>query len=528
MRMVLLGINHRTAPVELREALAVGSERLPDVLAAFRERFGPAQAGEPASKSSGASRGSSKRAYGRGECVLLSTCNRTELYVARPAHAPPTIDDLRRFLAEQTGVDLDLLTASSIHREQQPVVHHLFRVTAGLDAMAVGETQVIGQVRRAYETARQAGTVGRTLNRVFQSALRDVKQARQLSGVADLNQSISSMAVEFTGNLFESFTDKTVTGLGAGEITKATLQRMLAKTPGKTWVVNRTPAAGMVLAETLGLGLDNQGEHSGGARPWEELDQVLIESDVILAGTASTEPVITAKRFKKILRKRRNRPLFLIDLALPRDIEPAVGNLPNVYLYNIDDLNSALANVPRRREKIDRCEAMVREAAERCVGATQHQDLGVLVRQLRSKLLDIGDAEQVRTQRKLQAMHEAGRYQDIPKVIEEHTHRLINKVLHLPLSQFDKNKSDAENPSAAFYAAALRRLFDLDDAAVPAPGTNNTVIDHGEAAAEADHPTQESQGLDLPEQSEEPAGPWSNEVIKAFSEALSKSAGRNE
>ncbi len=351
MRFLLLGINHRTAPVELREALAINAERLPAVLAAFRERFG----GQAA-----------------GEAVLLSTCNRTELYVARPSHAEPTIETLRLFLAEQTGVSLDAITAASIHREQQPAVHHLFRVTAGLDAMAIGETQVIGQVRRAYDAAQQAGTVGTALNRVFQSALRDVKQAHQQSGVAALQQSVSSMAVEFAGNLFESFTDKTVVGLGAGEITKATLQRMLAKSPGKTWVVNRTPTAGLELARALGLGLVAGATHVGGARPWEELDEALVEADVVLTGTAAAEPVITAERFKKLLRRRRHRPVFLIDLAVPRDVEPAVGNLPNVYLYNIDDLSAALADVPQRREKIDRCEAMVRDAAERCVGAAQH------------------------------------------------------------------------------------------------------------------------------------------------------------
>ncbi|MBB6428507.1 glutamyl-tRNA reductase [Algisphaera agarilytica] len=447
MRLLLLGINHRTAPVELREALAINADRLPSVLDAFRASYGDGAG---------------------GECVLLSTCNRTEMYVARPSHSEPTIDSLRQFLADQTGTALDTITASSIHREQQPAVHHLFRVTAGLDAMAVGETQVIGQVRRAYEAAQNAGTVGPALNRVFQSALRDVKQAHQQSGVAGLQQSVSSMAVEFAGNLFESFSDKTVAGLGAGEITKATLQRMLGKSPGKTWVVNRSPAAGLQLAKTLGLGSEGGAEHPGGARPWGDLDEILVEADIILTGTASPEPVITASRFKKLLRRRRNRPVFFIDLAVPRDVEPAVGSLPNVYLYNIDDLNRALADVPRRREKIDRCEAMVREAAERCVGAAQHQDLGVLVRQLRNKLLDIGDQERARTQRKMQNLHEAGEYDKLESLIDEHTHRLINKVLHLPLSQLDLKKHKDEEAPISFYAAALRRLFDLED--VPGSG----------------------------------------------------------
>lgn len=444
MRFLLLGINHRTAPVALRESLAIGSERLPAVLAALKQKFpGPGVEG-----------------------VLLSTCNRTELYIARPSQSPPDIETLRGFLAEQCGADLDALTAASIHREQQPAVHHLFRVTAGLDAMAVGETQIVGQVRRAYEAAQRADTVGPALHRIFQSALREVKQAHQQSGVATLRQSVSSMAVEFAGNLFESFADKTVVGLGAGEVTKATLRRMLEKKPGRTWVVNRTAEAGLELAAQLGLSSDSSTTLSGGARPWEALDEVLVEADVVLTGTAAAEPVITAERFKPLLKRRRHRPLFLIDLAVPRDVEPAVGTLPNVYLYNIDDLNAALADVPRRREKIDRCEALVRDAAERCLGAAQHQDLGALVRQLRTKLLSIGEAERDRTQRKMQALHAAGQYDQIEKLLDEHTHRLINKVLHLPLSRLDakggRSEPDAGVPMG-FYAAALRRLFDLDE-----------------------------------------------------------------
>jgi glutamyl-tRNA reductase len=447
MRILLLGINHRTAPVAVREGLAIGPDRLPGVLAAFREAFP-----RPA------------------EAALISTCNRTEMYLARPSHGRPSIDEVRDFLAQQTGVAADDLSAVSIHREQRPAVHHLFRVTAGLDAMAVGESQVLGQVRRAYEAARDAETAGPILHRLFQRALSGARDAHRSSGIDGLRQSVSSMAVEFAGNLFESFHDKTVAGIGAGEITKSTLQRMLEKRPGRTWVVNRTAEAGRNLAQALGLSLDPSPETSGGgaktsgggARAWEELDEVLVEADVVLTGTGAAEPVITAARFRPLLRRRRNRPLFLIDLAVPRDVEPAVGTLPNVYLYNLDDLNAALAEIPHRREKIERCELLVSEAADRCLGETQHQDVGVLVKQLRTKLLTIGDDERARTQRKVEALHARGEYDRIHELLDEHTHRLINKVLHLPLSQLDAR--DKQVPMG-FYAAALRRLFDLEDGA---------------------------------------------------------------
>ena len=221
-----------------------------------------------------------------------------------------------------------------------------------------------------------------------------------------------------------------------------------------------------------------------------------MEADVVLAGTASASPVITEAMFRPLLKRRRHRPLFLIDLAVPRDVEPAVGTLPNVYLYNIDDLNAALAEIPERREKIQRCEALVRDAAERCVGIGQQQDLGVLVRQLRQKLLAIGDDEKLRTRRKLAALGINGESARVEQLLDEHTHRLLNKVLHLPLSRLESKArpsqtapdtggvvtgekggesgqkggadgcgADAvvEGVSVGFYAAALRRLFDLDE-----------------------------------------------------------------
>ncbi|MEM1212171.1 MAG: glutamyl-tRNA reductase [Planctomycetota bacterium] len=460
MRVLLLGVNYRTASLSLRESLAIGKDRLPEVLAAFRRQF-PESA----------------------ECVLLSTCNRTELYVARPTHAEPSVDAMRAFLAEQTGADLAELTAISIHREQHPAVHHLFRVTAGLDAMAVGESQVLGQVRRAYDAARAAGTAGPALHRVFQSALKDARQAHRLSGADTLRQSVSTIAVSFAGNLFESLDDKTVVGLGAGDVTRSALQRMQEAKPGKTWVVNRTPEAGARLADELNL------HHAGGgARPWEDLDEVLVEADIVLTGTSAQTPVITADRFRSLVKKRRNRPLFLIDLAVPRDVEPEVGALPNVYLFNLDDLNAAMAEAPENRDKIEHCEALVRAAADRCIGAAQHQDLGVLVRQLRGKLQGIADHERDRTVRRMRHLHETQQYDRIESLLDEHTHRLINKLLHTPLSQMnaprrgqgpqDPISREAQTHSAppeasmGFYAAALRRLFDLQD--LPATPTRVT------------------------------------------------------
>ena len=455
MRLRLIGVNHRTAPVELRDGLAVGVKGLPAFLAAFGGRFT------------------------HGEAVLLSTCNRTELYVACPETADPGAEALLAFLAEWTGTAADVLSAAAVVREQRDATSHLLRVTAGLDAMAVGESQVLGQVRRAYDAAATAGSARRVLHRLFQSALKGARKARRESGVEAMDQSVSTMAVEFAGGLFESFSDKRVAGVGAGEITKATLQRMLALKPAGTCVVNRSAPAGEALARTLGLGPE-------GARPWEQLDEVLVEADVVITGTAAPMPVITRDRFRPLLKRRRSRPLFLIDLAVPRDVEPAVGELPDVYLYNLDDLNAALAEVPGRRERIAACGHLAERAAHDCWAALERRDVGVVVKQLRARLLAIGEREGRRTAGKLAARADAvpagaggegavGKdaggdggtggavdADEIARLLDEHTHRLVNKIMHLPLSRIDPGTGhEAELDGGDL--GALCRLFGLDD-----------------------------------------------------------------
>ncbi|NBC10859.1 MAG: glutamyl-tRNA reductase [Planctomycetes bacterium] len=434
MRVLMLGINHRTAPLALREKLAISEQQLPATLARFAERFAEAQ------------------------CVVLSTCNRTELYVARPTHSAPSGDELRRFLAEHRGVDEALLSGAAILREQDQAVGHLFHVAAGLDSMVLGETQVLGQVRRAYEAASAAGTVGRVLHQVFQQAIAAAKRLHHTTGISAGRQSVGSVGVEFIRQVFETLEDKTLLCIGAGEVGKVVLQHALRLQPGRVLLVNRTAERATALAAKLGLSAEQ-----GGARPWDALDELLIESDVVLASTGASAPIVSASRLKPLLRKRRGRPLFMLDAALPRDLDPAIGSLSNVYLYNLDDLRPVVErSLEGRRDEIDRCRAQVRGAAGACMNAVQHQDIGRLVRALRHRLHEIADDERRRTARKLGDAvdpHVAG---EVEALLDEHTRRLINKVLHLPLSRLDAN--DPEAP-LGFYAAALRRLFDLEDAA---------------------------------------------------------------
>lgn len=433
MRLLMLGVNHRTASVEMREKLALATGDTEAMIETLR-RDSPGV-----------------------EAVPVSTCNRTEIYVAKPTHQPPNIDQLRALLAERGGVSPNDLAAMTIHREQDQALRHLFRVACGIDSMVLGETQVLGQVRRAYERATEFGGVGPVLHRAFQQALATAKRVRHETGIDAGRVSVASVAVDFARQIFSDFDDKTVLGIGAGEMAKTTLHRLQELKPRALWVVNRTTERAADLAEALHLT-----GPAGGVRAWDELEPLLVDADIVLTTTGSREPIVTADGFKPLLKKRRGRPLFIIDLAVPRDVDPAIGAMNNVYLYNIDDLQAVVARTHgQRTQEVDRCETMLTDAVRHCMTQIQSRDMGQLIRQLRSRLNDIGATERDRSLRKLVATQEDINPDALERVLNEHTHRLVNKILHLPLSQLD---SDDISAPLGFYAAALRRLFDLDDA----------------------------------------------------------------
>ncbi|MEX1088055.1 MAG: glutamyl-tRNA reductase [Phycisphaeraceae bacterium] len=435
MRVLMLGMNHRTAPVELRERLALSGAALDDAIDRFRAL------------------------YPLCEFVALSTCNRTEFYLARPVHEPPSFAELTDFLVALHGVDRGVLQAATIHRENDQAVAQLFRVACGLESMVLGEPQILGQVKRAYEQAALRQAVGPVLHRVFQQAIALAKQVRHSTGIDHGRVSVGSVACDFARQIFQRFDDKTVLAIGAGEMAKLTLRHLAKLRPGKLWLTNRTLARATALAQQLGLTAD-----LGGARSFDDLDNLLIEADIVLTSTAAVEPIITARQFKRLLRRRRSRPLFIVDIAVPRDVEPEVGTLSNIYLYNIDDLQRVVAQTHEDRTgQVEQANAMVLQAMRACMTEIQNRDIGKLIRALRQKLHDVGEAELQRTTRKLAALSQAQLQAALPELLEEHTHRVLNKILHLPLSQLDRSAADPERSGLGFHAAALRRLFALEE-----------------------------------------------------------------
>ena len=432
MRLLMLGFNHRTAPIELREALSFDPERAAKAIHDLR------------------------RAYPASECALLSTCNRTEFYLARPAHDPPTIEHLHEFVTAHTAANADAVRSTSIHREQEAAVTHLFRVGSGLDSMVLGESQILGQVKRAYELADGCGAVGPVLHRLFHGAITASKSVRRETGIDQGRTSVSSVAVAFAKNIFDHFNDKTVLAIGAGEMVKSALASLSRENPRRLLLINRTHQRAIDLAQQLGLTGSNHG-----ARAWDDMDRLLIEADIVVSCTGANEPILTEARFKPLLKKRRGRPLFMLDLAVPRDLDPKIGALRNVYLYNLDDLQRAVeATESGRKEQVKEAESLLRRHIDRCMGEIRHRDVGRLVKQLRQRLQNIAEEEQQRTAKKLASLNGQSTEQSVEDLLAQHNHRLVNKILHLPLSQLDRSDPDA---SLGFYAAALRRLFDLQD-----------------------------------------------------------------
>jgi len=428
MRLTMVGLNHRTANVEMREKAALQGARLDGLIEQFRHR------------------------HPHAELLILSTCNRTELYAAHEGKDSLTAESLRALHAHSCGMPPEELTEFTINRENEQAVAHLFHVACGLESMVLGEFEIVGQIRRAYESANGREMIGPVLHNVFQTALATSKQVRTQTGIDAGRISIASVAVDFARQIFDQFNDKFVLGIGAGDMTKLMLKQLAALSPRSLCLANRTVSRARELAEQLAL-TDIHPE----VRALDDLPTLLVEADIVVTSTGSDDPIITETLYSPLIRKRHGRPLFILDIAVPRDVAPKVGSLRNVYLYNIDDLQEIVSQTQgQRQQHVASAEQIIARKVRHCVSQIQHRDVGQLIRELRHRLADMGEAETQRTLRKFATASD----DQAEQLLNEHTHRLINKILHMPLSQLD-TKNNNEAP-LGFYAAALRRLFDLD------------------------------------------------------------------
>ena len=413
--LVVVGLSHHTASLELRECAALPG---PTQIALMRELV---ESGE------------------FEESLLVSTCNRVELY--------GTARDLSKAvaLAEQhLAKPNDELKRVLYVREGDAAVRHAFRVAASLDSMVVGEPQILGQFKEAFEQAQATGTVGSLLGRCFQRAFAVAKRVRSETTIAEGTVSVSSIAVDLAHKIFGELGGRRMLLLGAGEMGEAAA-RSLAHSGARLSVMNRSPEKAERVAEACG----------GTARGYELLASELIDADVVISSTSSPTPVLTCKMMKGVSKARRGRPLFIIDIAVPRDVDPRVGELDSVFLYDVDDLQKVTSeNLSARRVAATHAESIVEQevTAFRAWRGTQHLKPTVLA--LRELVADAVQTELERTLPRLPEMSPKQR-----KSLDKMADSIVKRVLHHPLQAL---KDAAEDPDGAELIAAAQKLFAVD------------------------------------------------------------------
>jgi glutamyl-tRNA reductase len=395
VRLLALGVDHRSAPASVREALAFDGTKYDIGLDLIAQTF-------PGN-----------------ECVILSTCNRVELYVASSPERVPKTDILTDFLARLHGIKSEAFAEHLVSYHDERAVDHLFRVAASIESMILGEGQILGQVRDAYRAAVLRKTVGPILHLVFQSALRVGKLVRERTGMDQGKLSVASVAVDLAKEVFDSFADKTVLVIGAGKMGELTLQHLRGLNPGEILVTNRDPERALAVAARW----------NGRAVPFERLGQALIEADLVISTTAAAEPIVSLEQYIRVQRARRNRLALILDIAIPRDFDPRIGNLDQVTLYHIDDLRTqAEQNRCQRQKGIDPALVIIERETAACYAQLCHRrDAGLLLQQLGNH------ADQIR-QRELGTL-----FSTRPNLSEEDreaimhmTARLQNQLLHHP------------------------------------------------------------------------------------------------
>src|SRR5262252_8509469 len=430
MHLLVVGISHRTAPVELRERVDFQARGLELTLRTL----------------------ASRRLGGGSEVAVLSTCNRAELYAACEDVSAAKAE-LVAFVGAFHDVDASTIEPHVYDVIDLDAARHLFRVAAGLDSLVVGEPQILGQVKEAHTAAADAGTAGPLLNRLFHACFGVGKRVRTETNLGSGAVSVSYAAVALARKIFGDLQGRSVVVLGAGEMGKLTAQHMKSQGVRQVTIVSRTIAHAARTAEAIG---------GATAARWEDMDAALSASDIVITATGAATPILTKARVESVMRPRRGRPLFVIDIAVPRDVEAAAGEIEQVFLYNIDDLQASVReNLARRASEVSRAEAIVDDELDKF--ATWLRSRGVIptVVALRQSFEATRRSELDRLDFKLSALPPEVRDEARTRV-DEITHLLVEKLLLTPTEQL---KSIADPETAALYAEAISRVFNLAEGA---------------------------------------------------------------
>jgi glutamyl-tRNA reductase len=421
MELLVIGLNHNTAPIEIRECLAFPEDKLGEALSKVHAL-------------------SSVK-----EDMIVSTCNRVEVYAAT-RETEKAVHDLKEFLCQYHGVSLKEFEKSLYTHVGEEAVRHIFRVASSLDSMVLGEPQILGQIKDAYDISQLANTSGLILHRLLHRAFHVAKRVRTETKIAISAVSVSSVAVELAEKIFGTLEKKTVLLIGAGEMCELAARHLVAGGVERMLVTNRTYERAVSLAR----------EFSGEAIPFEDMPQGLKKADIVMSATNSPQYLIGHDQVTKVMKDRRQKPIFFIDIADPRDIEPKVGDMENVYLYNIDDLQKvANENIKDREKEAQKAETLVQDEVVKFVSWYRSLDVTPTIVALRKKFEDIRKKELEKT---------LSLHPNLPdkekKSLEALTSAIINKILHTPITLLKQTNEEA---MADLYLDALHVLFGLPE-----------------------------------------------------------------
>jgi glutamyl-tRNA reductase len=419
MNFVVTGLSHKTAPIELREQLAFSEGRLPEALRAA------------------ASIG------GVHEVMILSTCNRVEIVARAETDADPS-PALAEFLAAFHRLPLGHIAPYLYHLRQREALRHLFRVAASLDSMIVGETQILGQVKAAHATARATGTLRGLLDEAITRSFSVAKRVRTETGIAASAVSVSYAAVELARKIFGTLDNKCILLVGAGKMSELAARHLLNNGGAQIFVANRTPARAQELAEQL----------EGRAVPYEQFFDYAAQCDILLASTAAPHWILRKADAQRLLAERKNRPMFLIDISVPRNIDPEINKLDNLFLYDIDDLQQVVnANLKERLREAQRGELIAEQEVDKFVRRLKTLEVVPTIVDLQAQLEQIRQQEIARVQAQLGSLTPEQR-----ATVDALTQGIVNKFLHSPITEL---KALAQNPDGIHLVETVRRIFNL-------------------------------------------------------------------
>ncbi len=421
MKLLITGVSHKTAPVEVRECLAFREESLPAALADLKSRQGIAEA------------------------VILSTCNRVEITVTTEDQSDPrAIVDA--FLTERKAFSAGVIEPHLYRHEGRQAIHHLFRVAASLDSMVVGEPQILGQLKAAYAAAKDCGAVCGWLDGLLTRTFSVAKRVRSETGIGHMAVSVSYAAVELARKIFGSLTNRTVMIVGAGKMSELAARHLRRSGAAHVFVTNRTHERCVEMAKLF----------EGTPVEYSRFTAMLPEVDILIASSAAPHYILHKDEMQRVISARRNKPMFLIDIAVPRNIEPAINEIDNVFLYDIDDLQEVVnANLRERMKEADHAELLVAEEVERMMARLMVAEVTPIIVGLQEQLEQIRMAEMEKTRRKYGPFTPQQE-----QAMEALTRGLINKIAHGPISEL---RNHAGQPESAHVVAAIRKAFHILD-----------------------------------------------------------------